>query len=135
MISNIYNNLLSNNQIFESNIEIKKIDINNNYEIFDNAYQIAANSFLKELTQTLESEILCLYGKQNIIILKYHVEIPFYYNKKISQNSPIFFKKNIFLQNYEFVKKIKKYYSELNLSIEFWKINKYTWEKIVTNTC
>jgi len=132
MLSNIYNNLLTNKLIFDTSIQIKKIDINKNHEIFDIAYQDAVDSFFKELTKTLDSETLYLYTKNNIITLKDQIQIPVYYNKKYSKNSPIFFKKNIFLQNYEFIKKIKKYYSNLNLSIEFFQVDKNIWKKVVT---
>ena len=63
MLSNIYNNLLTNNYIFDADIQIKKININKNHEIFNIAYHFAVNSFFKELTETLNSETLYLFPK------------------------------------------------------------------------
>ena len=131
MMSNIYNNLLTDNLVFDKNIQIQKIDINKNSQIFDIAYQDAIDSFFKELTKTLESQVLYLYGKHNIITPNDQIQIPTYHNK-YSKNFKIFFKKNIFLRNYEFIKKIKEYYLNLNLSIDFFQIDKYNWKKVVT---
>ena len=114
MSLNIYNNLIG----YENNkdISIQKIIMNNSV-VFTKAYNEAYSIFFKELIKNLCTEILDFNDNKNIINLDNNTELPTYFNKKFNKKFKIIFKKNIFLQNYDFIKEIKAYYKSKDLQI------------------
>ena len=128
---NIYNIFLKN--IPQQNIVIKKVNINDNLENYPEVLKISQDLFFNELIENLSSETLDLTYKNNIIKLPDNIKKVSYFNYKYRETMYMHFKKNLFLQNYDFIKRLMKYYSKHNLKIEFEQISKYKWKKIVTS--
>lgn len=128
MSLNIYNNLIGYEN--DKDISIQKIVMNNSV-VFTKAYKEAYNIFFKELIKNLCTGILDFNDNKNIINLDNNTELPTYFNKKFNKKFKIIFKKNIFLQNYDFIKEIKAYYKSKNLQINFYQLEKNFWKKDV----
>ena len=129
MSFNIYNNLIDDKKY--NDINIRKITIINNSIIFDKAYKEAYTLFFQEIIKNLYTEIYDFNDHNNFINLDNETELPTYYNKKYCKKFKIIFKKNIFLQNYNFIKEIRQYYTTKNLQINFYKLGKNLWKKEV----
>ena len=102
-----------NSNIFTHLIEDEKIKINieiikpNQSKFFVNSYNIAKQIFIDILIASDESEVLDFYD-DNIIHLPKKMIKPTRYNQKYKKYTEIQFRKDIFLQNYDFIQELKK---------------------------
>ena len=120
---NLFNNLI-NDTIKITPVKFK-ININN----FETAYQLSKNLFKKELLANRKNETLNFYNN-NLINLPLDIELPIRFNKKIGSNYSIQFRRDLFLQNYDFITELNQELKECVMSFE--QINKYIWEKKIT---
>ena len=77
---------------------------------------------MKRLIGSTESEILDFYDN-NIIKLPKGMIQPTRYNPKYKKYTEIQFRKDIFLQNYEFIQELKKFFEKKGLNNLFYTIN------------
>ena len=118
--------------LIDDAIIISPINIIINNTIFENAYNIAKDTFIKELIETLDDDNFINFYNNNNIIMPLDTRIPSKFNYITKKKSPIQFRKNIFLQNWDFLREFDNILKKLNKSIEFKKITKYIWKKNIT---
>ena len=118
--------------LIDDSIVISYISIITNNTIFTNAYNIAKDIFIKEIIDTLDdNNFMNLYNNNNIII-PLDTKIPCKFNYFTKTKYPIQFRKNIFLQNWDFLRELDTILKKFQKSIEFKKITKYIWKKNIT---
>tara|TARA_B100000686_G_scaffold354597_1_gene465717 strand:- start:3702 stop:4094 length:393 start_codon:yes stop_codon:yes gene_type:complete len=127
---NIYNYLLDEDSDDEK-LTIKRVRYKHTSETFDIAFKTATKIFKNELLKVKKSEILD-FTDEPIIVLPGDIKTPIRYNKKYRKYLEINFRKDIFLQNYDFIEELNRNLLQFNLKISFNKIEKYIWEKIIT---
>ena len=127
--------LLQPNNIYENlrddSIYIFPVKINFNNENFQLAYEDAKNIFKKELLTTLDNDIINFYNN-NIIELSKTINTPMKFDKFLQKKIPLKFRKDIFLQTYDFIIEINKELEPAKLKISFEQIYKYIWKKTIS---
>ena len=127
---NIYNYLLDKDSDGEE-LTVTRIQYKHTSEIFDIAFKHAKEIFKKELLKVKKSGILD-FTDEPAIVLPSNIKTPIRYNKKYKKYLEINFRKDIFLQNYDFIEELNRNLLKFNLKVSFNKIEKYIWEKIIT---
>ena len=120
------------NSLINDEIAITPTSVSVNNTIFDNAYHIAKDIFLKEIIDHIDDEKFINFYNNNIIHLPLDIKIPCKFNYVTKTKYPIQFRKNIFLQNWDFLCELEKMLEPYKKSIKFQKITKYIWKKNIT---
>ena len=115
--------------LIDDSIAISPIDISINNTTFTNAYNIAKDIFIKEIIECLDDDNVMNFYNNNIILLPLGTKIPCKFNYFTKMKYPIQFRKNIFLQSWDFLCELDKKLKKIKKSIEFTKITKFIWKK------
>jgi hypothetical protein len=119
--------------LIDDSIVVSPVNIKINNDIFEHAYNISKKNFIKEIIDNLYRGEYINFYNNNIIYLPKDVKSPYKMNYNTYKVYPIQFRKNIFLQNYDFICELNKELISHDKSIMFKKINKFIWKKIIVN--
>jgi len=118
--------------LIDDSIVISQIRIIANNTIFTNAYNIAKDIFIKEIIDNIDDDNFMNFYNNNIIFLPTSTIIPCKYNYFTKTKYPIQFRKNIFLQSWDFLRELDNVLKKFQKSIQFKKITKFIWKKNIT---